>query len=190
MEEIPSGEVVTVGMFLVNHHPTVVLFDFGASHLFMSLTFASKYKQKVVTIEKGGYCISAARSQISTNQIVREVRILISNREYTVDLVVLPGLGIDVILGLKWMSGHGVLIDTSTRVIMLREPKTNEAFLVPLPREIDLHNTANAIQLPTIADISVVCEFSDVFPDELHGLPPDRDIEFKIELIPGTAPIS
>jgi len=70
---------------------------------------------------------------------------LISNREYTVDLVVLLGLGIDVILGMKWMSGHGVPIDTSTRVIMFREPKTNEAFLVPLPREIVFHNIANAI---------------------------------------------
>ena len=89
--------------------------------------------------------------------------------------MVLPGLGIDVILGLKWMSGHGVLIDTSTRVIVLREPKTNEAFLVPLPKEIDLHNTANAIQLSTITDIPVVCEFLDVFPDELPRLLPDRD---------------
>ena len=42
----------------------------------------------------------------------------------------------------------------------------------------------------TIADIPVVCEFPDVFLDELPGLPPDRDVEFKIELLPGMAPIS
>jgi hypothetical protein len=47
-----------------------------------------------------------------------------------VDLVVLPGLGLDVILGMKWMSGNGVLIDTSTRVIMLRDPMDQQAFLV------------------------------------------------------------
>ena len=41
-----------------------------------------------------------------------------------------------------------------------------------------------------LANILVVCEFLDVFPDELLGLPPDREIEFKIELLPGTAPIS
>jgi hypothetical protein len=41
-----------------------------------------------------------------------------------------------------------------------------------------------------IHQIPVVCEFSDVFPDELPNLPPDRDVEFGIELIPGTAPIS
>ena len=43
---------------------------------------------------------------------------------------------------------------------------------------------------PHFCDIPVVCEFSDVFPEELPGLPPDREVEFKIELVPGTAPIS
>ena len=42
----------------------------------------------------------------------------------------------------------------------------------------------------TLFDILVVCEFLDVFPDELPGLPLDRDVEFKIELVPGTTPIS
>ena len=49
---------------------------------------------------------------------------------------------------------------------------------------------ANAIQPMALADIPVVCEFLDVFLDELPGLPPNREIEFKIELLPGTAPIS
>ena len=43
LEEIPLGEVVTAGMFLVNQHPVVVLFDFGVSHSFMSQAFASKH---------------------------------------------------------------------------------------------------------------------------------------------------
>jgi len=50
VEEIPTGEVVTVGMFLVNQHPAVVLFDSGASHSFMSQTFASKHRQHVVDV--------------------------------------------------------------------------------------------------------------------------------------------
>ena len=79
LEEIPSGEVVAASTFLVNQHPIVVLFDSGASHSFMSQTFASKHDQGVVTIDKGGYCISAAKNNISTNHIVRDVRISISN---------------------------------------------------------------------------------------------------------------
>ena len=104
------------------------------------------------------------------------MRISISNREYTTDLVVLPGLGIDVILGMKWMSGHGVLIDTSTWMIMLREPDRKNAFLVPLPIHFDLQNVANAIQPMTIADILVVCESLNVFPNELPRLLPDIDV--------------
>jgi len=67
MTEIHSGEVVTVGKFLVNQHPSVVLFDSGASHSFMSPAFASKYNQKVITLSTGSYYISAAESNISTN---------------------------------------------------------------------------------------------------------------------------
>ena len=46
VEEVPAGEVVTAGMFLVNKHPAIVLFDSGASHSFMSQAFASKYDKK------------------------------------------------------------------------------------------------------------------------------------------------
>ena len=73
---------------------------------------------------------------------------------------------------------------------MLREPKGGNAFLVPLPRSFDLQNLSCAIQATTLYDIPVVCEFPDVFLDELPGLLPDRDVEFKIELVLGTAPIS
>ena len=76
-----------------------------------------------MVVDKGGYSISLAGATISTNQILKDVLISIQEREYIVDLIVLPGLAIDMILGMSWMSGHGVLIDTSTRTIMMREPK-------------------------------------------------------------------
>jgi hypothetical protein len=44
--------------------------------------------------------------------------------------------------------------------------------------------------IPEIQDIPVVCEFPDVFPEDLPGLPPTRDVEFVIELKPGTTPVS
>ena len=150
MEEIPIGEVMTASMFLVNKHPAIVLFDSRASHSFMSQTFASKYDQKIIEVDKGGYSISSARATISTNQLVRDVLISIQEREYTMDLIVSLGLAIDMILGMKWINGHGVLIDTSTRTIMLREPKGDGAFLVPLPRSFDLQNLSCAIQTTTL----------------------------------------
>ena len=109
-------------------HPAVVLFDLGASHSFMSPAFASKFNQKTYTIEGDGYCIRAASGTIPTKLIVGDVQLEIEGRSYQVDLVVLLGLGIDVILGMNWMSSRGVLIDTSTRVVMLRDPSNQEGF--------------------------------------------------------------
>ena len=146
--------------------------------------------RKIIEVSKGGYNISSARSTISTNKIVRNVLISILEREYTTDLIVLPGLSISVILGMNWMKDHGVLIDSSTRTIMLREPKGANAFLVPLSLNFELQHLACAIQTTTLCDIPVVCEFPDVFLEELPGLPHDRDVEFKIELVPGMSPIS
>ena len=145
VEEIPAGEVVTTGMFLVNKHPAIVLFDSRASHSFMSQSFVSRHDQKVIEVSKGGYSICSARGTISTNKMARNVLISIQEREYMMDLIVLPGLSIDVILGMKWMSDHGVLIDSSTRTIMLREPKGGNAFLVPLSRNFELQHLACAI---------------------------------------------
>ena len=53
-----------------------------------------------------------------------------------------------------------------------------------------LVHTVNHAEGKKLAHIPVVCEYSDVFPDDLPGMLPDRDVEFAIELQPGTAPIS
>ena len=95
--DISLGEVVTAGKFLVDQHPTVVLFDSSASHSFISPAFASKFMQKTYTIEGEGYCIRAASGNVPTKLVVGGVQLEIEGRSYQVDLVVLPGLGIHVI---------------------------------------------------------------------------------------------
>ena len=74
IEEVPVGEVVTAGMFLVNKRPAI---DSGASNSFMSQAFASKYDQKIIEVNKSGYSISSAGATISTNKMVRNVLISI-----------------------------------------------------------------------------------------------------------------
>jgi hypothetical protein len=91
---------------------------------------------------------------------------------------------------MNWMNKMGVVIDVGGRSISLKEPVGDGTFQVTLPRRIDLASTTCAIQTTLLAKILVVCEFLDMFLDELPGLPPDRDVEFAIELIPGTPPIS
>jgi hypothetical protein len=99
-------------------------------------------------------------------------------------------LVLDVIMGMNWINKMGVVIDVGGRSNSLKEPVGEGTFQVILPQRIDLASTTCAVQTTFLVKIPVVCEFSDVFPDELPGLPPDREVEFAIELIPRTPPIS
>jgi hypothetical protein len=102
----------------------------------------------------------------------------------------MPGLVLDVIIGMNWMKNWGAVINIGSRVLTLKDPQGEGTFQVPLPRRTDLMSVRCAIEVIPIHQIPVVCKFLDVFPDELLGLPPDRDVEFGIELITGIAPIS
>jgi hypothetical protein len=58
------------GMFSINNHPAIILFDSGSSHLFISQAFARKYEQKIVKLECA-YRISSAKADLLTNQIIK-----------------------------------------------------------------------------------------------------------------------
>jgi hypothetical protein len=88
------------------------------------------------------------------------------------------------------MNKMGVVIDVGGRSISLKEPIGEGTCQVILPQKLDLASTTCVVQTTLLAKIPVVCEFPDVFPDELPRLLLDRDVEFAIELIPGTTPIS
>jgi hypothetical protein len=100
------------------------------------------------------------------------------------------GLVLDVIMGINWMNKMGVVIDVGSRTISLKEPVGEGTFQVELPCRIDLGSTTCGVQATLLAKIPIVCEFLDVFPNELPSLPLDRDVEFTIELILGTPLIS
>ena len=122
--------------------------------------------------------------------MVQGVSLDIEDKRFHVNLIVMPSLVLDVIMGMNRMKDWAVVIDTGNRTLSLKDPQGEGTFQVPLPRRIDLVSTTCAIQATPLTEIPIVCEFLDVFPDELPGLAPDRDIEFAIELIPGTPPIS
>jgi hypothetical protein len=69
VDEIPEGEPVTTGKFPVNQNPTVVLFDSGSSHSFMSQVFARKHEQLCIDLSYG-YRISSAGADVLTNQML------------------------------------------------------------------------------------------------------------------------
>jgi hypothetical protein len=82
-----------------------------------------------------------------------------------------------------------VVLDIATRTIEIHSP-TNGHTILYLPQVENTHPCSYAAVATQLEDIPVVCEYLDVFPDNLPGMPPERDVEFVIELQPGTAPIS
>jgi hypothetical protein len=96
---------------------------------------------------------------------------------------------VDIILGIDWLSRHYDVIDVAARAIEIHSPLDGEITLY-LPDQGCTRSCAFAMIESPVERIPVVCEYPDVFPDKLPGMPPDRDIEFAIELQPETAPIS
>jgi hypothetical protein len=176
------------GTFSIYHKPVVTLFDLGATHSFISNNCSTRIGLDLCPT-KASYVISTPGEKITSDQMVNMVPIQLGSKEIRTDLILLNLEGIDIILGTNWMTEHRVLLDISSRVIEIDSPH-QEATTLYLPQQEYLHSCTYAITDIKVKDIPVVCEYPDVFPDDLPGMPPDRDIEFIIELQPGTAPIS
>jgi hypothetical protein len=188
IDGIPTGEEVLAGTFFLNERPIVILFYSGASHDFMSSACAKKARLTLVALG-APYVISTPGGQVDADRIVRKVPLDLSERVFETDLIVLSGHGINVILGMSWMKWHRAVLDISARLVHLNSLVYGKVILhlhAISRMKASLHHVVER----RLEDIHVIREFPDVFPDDLPGMPPERAIEFKIELQPGTAPIS
>jgi hypothetical protein len=188
LSELPEGAPIMTGIFSINHQPMIILFDSGATHSFIS----SKCGAKVgldFNPTKGAYMIATLGGKIASNQICRKVPIQLGSNLIKTDLLLLDLEGMDVLLGMDWMTRHRVSLDISSRAVEIDSPDYDTTILYLTQRECN-NSCAYAVEGIKLKDIPIVCEYPDVFPDDLPGMLPDRDIEFVIELQPGTAPIS
>jgi hypothetical protein len=94
---------------------------------------------------------------------------------------------------MDWLSKHKVLIDYTKKYVKLTTLDEKElefvAESVVTAKGVASHANLNELDASEGLEVPVVSEFPDVFPEELAGMPHDRDIEFVIELMPGTTPI-
>jgi hypothetical protein len=104
---------------------------------------------------------------------------------FLVDLAILPSQGIDVILGMDWLTKHKGIISCANKTVLLtvHQGKSVSCQAQPPAQDPMVFNLA-------AESISVVEEFMAVFPEELPRMPPEREVEFYINLIPGTTPIA
>jgi hypothetical protein len=186
-QEAQEAQGVVLGEFLVSSVLANILFDSGASHSFISSSFVEKHNIPTVLL-KAPLLTRTPGGDIKCQLGCSQVRIILSRVEFLADLVVLKSKGIYVILGMDWLIQHHGLISCVDKVVHLTNPDEIQVTCHTRGHRPDI--MVFSMEAKSIEDVPVVWESPDVFPEELPGMPPDRDIEFVIDLIPGTSPIA
>jgi hypothetical protein len=189
-EEAQQAPDVVLGMFLTSSHPTTILFDSRASHSFISSSFVAKHSLLIATM-KHTMLVSSSGGEMKTKHICPAVSITIRGGgvDFSSNLILLDSKGIDIILGMDWLSKYGGVIQCARKAVKLtKKDGTSVEFVAMVQSGPD--GKLKQTKAIALEDIRVVQDFPAVFPEELPGMPPDRYIEFLIELLPRTPPIS
>ncbi|XP_074305595.1 uncharacterized protein LOC141640813 [Silene latifolia] len=206
----PSDNIVTGNIFL-NSTPVNVLFDTGASHSFISLSLSKRLKL-VPSIQNIEHTIGLPNGNtVICSVVYKDSILIIEGNPFLANLVQLDLHDFDIILGMYWLIENHVIVDCQERVVTITSPngdkvifhgtKTNKTKrIISLMKILKLLRQGcegflceiHYIQghEPCMANIPIVREFKDVFPDEIPGMPPHREVDFTIELVPSVSPIS
>ncbi|XP_021728723.1 uncharacterized protein LOC110695800 [Chenopodium quinoa] len=174
IREAETSNNVVIGTFLIRYLSVKVLFDSGASHSFISKTIIESLQlesPKSVSLE-----VAIPTGEVrERSRLFRNIPLTISEVEFPSDLIEFDLKDLDVIVGMDWLGKYKAQIDCVAQKVTLYGPAKT--------RIRDKEEKSDT-KLP------VVEEFPDVFPDEIPGMPPERDVEFTVDLVPGTRPIS
>ena len=202
-----ANQPVIQGTFLLSRLWARVLFDSGALHSFIAASVVIELGLEVETLEEPLYVSSPLGIRARMGMICRGCELEISGTLLTVDLRIMDMLEFDVILGMDWLTAYRVVIDCERRrVTAYTQDGTRVVFQGDkhdiLPQIVyesrcqgQLAGWLASLTLedeerPDLDLPRVICEYVDVFLNELPGLPPQRVVDFGIGLHPGTSPIS
>ena len=194
------------GTFLLFRLWARVLFDSGASHSFIATSCVRVLGLEVETLDEPLHVISPLGTKARIDRICRGYELEISGILLTVDLQVMDMSEFEVILRMDWLTAHRVVIDCDRMRVTAYTPdgtclvfQVNRHDVSPYTvYDSRWHGhlagwlTSLTLEDEVRKDMSlprVFCEYEDVFSDELPGLPPPRDVDFRIELHPRTSPI-
>ncbi|GKE33782.1 putative reverse transcriptase domain-containing protein, partial [Tanacetum coccineum] len=213
----PDSNVIT-DTFLLNNRYATILFDTGAYRSFVSNTFSALIDITPTTLENH-YDVELADGKIiGVNTIIRGCTLNFMNHPFNIDLMPVLLGSFDVIIGMDWLTKyHGVIICDEKIVCvpfgreMLifqgngnNQREESRLNIIPCTKaqmyllngcdvflaHITTKETKNKSEGKQLEDMPIVRDFLEVFPEDLPGIPPSRQVEFQIVLVPGAAPIA
>ncbi|GJX21045.1 putative reverse transcriptase domain-containing protein [Tanacetum coccineum] len=190
-EEARQDPNIVTGTFTLNNHFATTLFDSGADYSFVSTTFIP-----LLGLEPNDlgfrYEIEIASGQlVEIDKVIKGCKLEIEGHVFDIDLIPFGHRSFDVIIGMDWLSNYKAEIICHEKVVRIPLPDGKVLRVVrERPEEkARLLMSAKASDKKQ-EEIVVVRDFPEVFSDDLSGLPPIREIEFRIELIPGATSVA
>ncbi|GKA54020.1 putative reverse transcriptase domain-containing protein [Tanacetum coccineum] len=168
-----------------------LLFDSGADFSFISIKFAPLLNMKP-SIVNPGYVIEVADGKkVEVDRVIRDCKLELGSSLFSINLIPLGHGSFDVIVGMDWLSQHKAVIVCHEKVVEI-PVEDGRTLRVHGERTVGIAKALKSVKEdePKLGDISVVRDFEDVFPEDLSGLPPQRQVEFHIDLVPGVTPIA
>ncbi|GJU34732.1 putative reverse transcriptase domain-containing protein [Tanacetum coccineum] len=180
----PKGPNVVTGTFLLNNRYDFVLFDSGSDRSFVDTRFSSMLYIDPVKIGASYEVELADGRVVSTNTVLKGCTLNLVNHIFEIDLMPIELGTFDVIIGMDWLVKHDVVIVCGEKVV--RIPYGNKILIIESDKGVSRLKVISCIK----AYVPVICDFPEVFPEELPGLPPPRQVEFRIDLVPGASPVA
>ncbi|GJZ55222.1 putative reverse transcriptase domain-containing protein [Tanacetum coccineum] len=211
----PDSNVVT-GTFLLNNCYASMLFDSGADRSFVSSTFSALLDVAPSTLDTS-YAVELADGRISeTNVVLRGCKLGLLGYPFDIDLMPVELGSFDVIIGMDWLAKYHALIVCDEKVVRIpygdevliirgdncdggsklniissmRTQKYIEKGCQVYLAQVTSKKAEDKLEEKTLEDVPIVREFPEVFPEDLPGLPPARQVKFQIDLVPGDAPVA
>ncbi|GJW78057.1 putative reverse transcriptase domain-containing protein [Tanacetum coccineum] len=183
-DDEPKGPNVVTSTFLLNNRYAFVLFDSGSDRSFVDTRFSSMLDIDPVKIGASYEVELADGRVVSTNTVLKGCTLNLVNHIFEIDLMPIVLGMFDVIIGMDWLVKHDVVIVCGEKVV--RIPHGNKMLIVESDQVMSRLKVISCIK----AHVPVIRDFPEVFLEDLPGLPPPRQVEFRIDLVPGAAPVA
>ncbi|GKA20710.1 putative reverse transcriptase domain-containing protein [Tanacetum coccineum] len=206
----PQGPNVVTGTFLLNNRYASILFDSGSDRSFVNTRFSSMLDIKSIKIEDRYEVELADGRVVSTNTVLKGCTLNLVNYVFEIDLMPIELGTFDVIIGMDWLVKHDTVIVCGEKVV--RIPCGNKMLIVESDKGVSrlkviycirarkyaergchlflAHVTKKKSKEKRLKDVLVLRDFPEVFPKDLPGLPPPRQVEFRIDLVSGAAHVA